>query len=102
MWSEEDVKACCKAVPKNIELTQTELLIRARAVENRAYAIFCNFADNLEIKAKTRQLYQETSIGNSMIVSPYGEVIAKVDNNKEKTLFAEIGISKCHWSRYSY
>lgn len=102
MWSEEDVKACNKAVPKNIELTLTEYLIRARAIENRAYTIFCNFADKLGIKAETGRIYKETSIGNSMIVSPYGEVVARVDNNKEKILFAEIDISKCHWSRYSY
>jgi len=102
MWAEEDVKVCCKAVPKNIELAQTEYLTRARAIENRSYAIFCNFADKLEIKAKTRRVYQETSIGNSMIVNPYGEVVAKVDNNKEKALFAEIDISKCHWSKYNY
>ncbi len=102
MWAEEDVKVCNKIVPKNIELVQTEYLTRARAIENRAYAIFCNFADKLKIKAKTGRVYQETSIGNSMIVSPYGEIVAKVDNNKEKALFAEIDISKCHWSKYNY
>ncbi len=102
MWAEEDIKASSKVVPKNIELIQTERLVKARAVENQAYAIFCNFADRLNIKAKTGRIYKETSIGNSMIVGPYGETVAKVDCNKEKGLFAEIDISKCHWSKYNY
>lgn len=102
MWAEEDIKVCSKTVPKNIELMQTEYLTRARAIENRAYAIFCNFAGKLEIKAKTKRVYQETSIGNSMVINPYGEIVAKVDNNREEVLFTEIDISKCHWSKYSY
>lgn len=102
MWSFEDINACVKMVPKNIELLQTEYLARARAIENRAYMIFCNYADNLEIQANTGRTYKETSIGNSMIVNPYGEVIARTTSNKEEVIFSEIDISKTHWAKYSY
>ena len=102
MWSEEDMRAVRKKVPKNIELIQTEYLSRARAIENRSYIIFCNFADTLTVKAKTGRQYQETSIGNSLIVNPYGEVIARSSSKKEEIIFAELDLSKSHWSKYTY
>ncbi|NMB57458.1 carbon-nitrogen hydrolase family protein [Candidatus Beckwithbacteria bacterium] len=102
MWSQEDIKSCAKIIPANIEFNQTEILTKARAIENRAYTVFCNFADSLEIKAKTGRIYQETSIGGSMIINPYGEIIAKTDNHKEQILFAELDLTKSHWSKYNY
>jgi predicted amidohydrolase len=101
MWSWEDTKSSAKkVVPKNIQFLQTEQLIKARAIENRAYAIFCNYAHLLTIKAKRK--YTETSIGNTMVVNPYGEIIAKVNNSRAQVLATEIDISKTHWSKYHY
>lgn len=102
MWSHEDIKANKKSVPKVIEFTQTELLARARAIENRCYSVFCNFAGTVNIKAKSGRTYRETSIGNSMMVNPYGEVIGKSSTNRESVLFAELDLNKCHWSKYKY
>lgn len=100
MWSQEDRNTAIKFVPADIEYKQTEYLIRARALENRCYAIFCNFAGSLVVKAKTGRIYKETSIGNSMIVDPYGEIIARSSTNKEEVLFVQIDLTKCHWSNY--
>jgi len=102
MWSIEDSHSSTKLVPHNIELIQTEILARARAIENRSYFIFCNFADQLKIRAKSNREYTETSTGNTMVINPYGEIIAKTSGNKEEILLAEIDISKCHWSKYNY
>ena len=102
MWALEDVSGHKKIVPENIEFLQTEYLSRARAVENRCYFIFCNFADNLDIIAKTGRIYKETSVGNSMIVNPYGEIIVKASNHKEEVIMAEIDLTKNNWSKYNY
>lgn len=101
MWSWEDTNTSAKKlVPRNIQLVQTEQLIKARAIENRAYSIFCNYAYEMIIKAKKE--YKETSIGNTMIINPYGETIAKVNSNRAQALLTEIDISKTHWSKYNY
>lgn len=100
MWSKEDMKACTKKVPEDIEYKQTELLVKSRAIENKCYFIFCNFAEGLTIKTKKVRAYKETSIGNSIIVNPYGEIIAKTSSNKEEIIFSDIDISRCHWAKY--
>jgi len=51
-------------------ISEFELLCRARAVENRIFLICANYTD-------TRK---KTYCGNSMIVSPFGEIIAKLEN----------------------
>lgn len=102
MWAQEDINSCSKKVPLNIEYNQTELLARARAIENRCYFVFCNFANKVQIKSKTGRVYKETSIGNSMIINPYGEVIAKADDNGEQFLFAQIDVKKTKWNKYNH
>lgn len=98
MWSREDIKANSKKTPFDIEFRKVEILTKARAVENHCYSIFCNFAGDLSIKTKTGRIYKETSIGKSMIVDPYGNVVAQASSNKEQVLFFSIDLSKCHWS----
>lgn len=100
MWSFEDIKACIRYVPHNLEMIQTESLAKARAIENMAYTLFCNYGANVALKAKTGRIYKETSIGNTMVINPYSEVIARTSTNKEEALFAEIDMAKCHWARY--
>jgi len=100
LWSEEDMKAARKKVPNNIEKIQTEVLVRARSLESKAYTIFCNYAGQVNIVAKSGRNYGETSIGNTMIVNPYGEIISKVSDNREQLLMVELDLSKCHWANY--
>ena len=100
LWSEEDKKAETKKTITTIEHTQTELLVRARALENKAFMIFCNHAGQFNIKARTKRAYPETSIGNTMIVNPYGQIIARASGNSQQHVFSEINLSKCHWAKY--
>lgn len=100
MWSFEDINASVKYVPNDLELIQTENLIKARAIENKCYALFCNFGSKIVIKAKTGRKYTEHSIGNTMLINPYGQLISRVNTNKEESLFQEIDINKCHWAKY--
>ena len=100
MWSQEDRKACVKNTPINIGQLTTETLVKARAMENRCYAVFCNFGGKITIRSKTGRLYPETSIGNSMVVNPYGEIIAKTTTTGQEILFCKINKSRCHWSKY--
>lgn len=100
MWAQEDRKIYVKNTPVNIERLQVETLMKARAVENRCYTVFCNFGGHLSIQTKTRRIYHEASIGNSMIVNPYGEIIAKVTTTNQETISCNINKSKCHWSKY--
>ncbi len=102
MWAQEDIRGHKKNVPENIEFLQTEILSKARAIENRSYFIFCNFANKLNVLAKSGRVYRETSIGNSMVVDPYGNIISKASTNKEEILFCEINIAKTNWSKYNY
>jgi predicted amidohydrolase len=100
MWSKEDVKAAKKKVVTNLEINQTEVLAKARALENRAYFVFCNYGGGVEIKARSGRFYEENSVGNSMVVSPYGEIIAKAMGENEEVLMVEIDLAKCHWADY--
>jgi len=95
MWAKEDSRASKKMVPERIEDLQTEVLSRARALENRAYFAFCNFGGKLVIKAKTGREYRETSIGNSLVADPFGQVVAKTSLNRQEVLFCEIDLAKC-------
>jgi len=102
MWTHEDNNDCLKTVPYNIQQLQVEHLSRSRALENRAFFIFCNFGGQFVIKLKNGKEYPETSIGQTMIVNPYGEIVSKVNTNKEEIIFSEIDLSKCHWSKNNY
>lgn len=102
MWSLEDTNERTKKVPQNIQLLQTEYLSRARAIENKAFVVFCNHGGKTIVKAKTGRIYPETSIGNTMVVNPYGEIVAMAGTNKERIVFSEIDLSEAHWSQYNY
>ncbi len=101
MWSKEDTQTSAKKlVPENIQFTQTEVLCRARSLENRAFTIFCNYGYRQIIK--TKRDYKITSIGNTMVINPFGEVISKVDHNREQVLLTEFDLSKTSWSKYNH
>ena len=56
-----------------------ETLLRARAIENQAYVIAVNNASA-----------DGTYIGNSQVIAPDGEIIAKAEAKKEQVVSAEI------------
>lgn len=90
LWSEEDRFVYRKYVPPYIEKTTVEVLSKARSLENQAYFIFVNYAGRIVTKASTGRRYVTTSIGNSMVVNPFGEIIAKTSTNKEEFLLVDI------------
>ena len=102
LWSQEDKNNCRKNVPEILEFTQTEVLARSRALENQAYFIFCNYADKQIVETKSGRRFKFRSIGHSMIVDPYGHIVAKASSNQEQVIFNEFDISKCHWAKYRY
>lgn len=60
-----------------------EILLRARAIENQTYVLAPNqFGD-----ASGTNCY-----GNSMIIDPWGTVIARASNNQEEIIYAEINL----------
>ena len=56
-----------------------ETLLRARAIENQAYVIAVNNVSD-----------DGTYVGNSQVIAPDGECIAKANAGKEQVIFAEI------------
>lgn len=62
-----------------------EILLKARAIENQAYVIACN-----QWGAHNSRL---TSYGHSMVIDPWGEVIADAGEG-EKIIYAEIDIER--------
>jgi len=63
-------------------ISEFELLCRARAVENRSFLICSNYTDTKK----------KTYCGNSLIVSPFGEIITKL-GNEEGYVLGEIDFS---------
>jgi omega-amidase len=57
-------------------------LLVARAIENQAYVIWVNRVGN-----DNKNIYHT---GNSMVVDPYGKIIAMADSGKEKILQVEL------------
>lgn len=62
-----------------------EVLLRARAVENLSYVIAPN-----QIGSDARGI---VSYGNSMIVDPWGKILARASDDKEEIIYADISIS---------
>jgi len=69
-----------------------ELLLRARAVDSRCYIVGCSTATNYDMEYK--------SYGHSMIVSPMGEVLSKLDD-KEDIIDKDIYPSKSEYMKES-
>lgn len=61
-----------------------EILLRARAIENQCYIIAPNQVGKNTHGAK--------NYGNSMIIDPWGNVLAKASPNKEETIYATIDL----------
>lgn len=68
-----------------------ESLLRARAIENLSYVL----APNL-VGADARGM---VAYGNSMVVSPWGEIIARASGDKEEIVFADIDVQEVQKAR---
>jgi predicted amidohydrolase len=68
-----------------------ETLLRARAIENLAYVLAPN---QVGTDARGMQAY-----GNSMIISPWGEIIARGSGGKQETIFGEISLEEVKKAR---
>ena len=61
-----------------------EVLLRARAIENGVYIVACN---------QIGEKYNMTAYGHSMVIDPWGKVIAKAED-KPGVLMAEINLRR--------
>lgn len=63
-----------------------EVLLRARAIENQAFVIAPN-----QVGPGARDI---STYGNSMIIDPWGEILARGSDKKEEVIVAEIDLDK--------
>jgi deaminated glutathione amidase len=68
-----------------------EVLLRARAIENQCYVLAPN-----QVGRDSRGI---ATHGHSMVVSPWGEVLAKGSPEKEEVVFADIFLSEIEKSQ---
>ncbi|MDP2652452.1 MAG: carbon-nitrogen hydrolase family protein [Candidatus Omnitrophota bacterium] len=68
-----------------------EILLRARAIENLCYVLAPN-----QVGADHRGV---VSYGNSMIVSPWGEVLARASGDREQVIYADVDSAVIKQSR---
>lgn len=84
MYKKQGVEVLCipSAFTKKTGQAHWEVLLRARAIENRCYVLAPNQigGDGTVVEA----------YGHSMIINPWGEIIAKAKKNKEDIIYAEL------------
>lgn len=68
-----------------------EVLLRARAIENLSYVLAPN-----QVGSDFRGV---ASYGNSMIVSPWGEVIARASGDKQEIIYGDISVDQVTQAR---
>jgi deaminated glutathione amidase len=68
-----------------------EALLRARAIENLSYVLAPN---QIGTDARGMQAY-----GHSMIISPWGEIIARAGGSAQEIIFGEINMEEVHKAR---
>jgi predicted amidohydrolase len=72
-----------------------ELLLRARAVENLSYVIAAaQWGEHLDAKDQRRECY-----GRSMIVDPWGEILAEAPEEGDALLLADLDGERLRWAR---
>ncbi len=68
-----------------------EPLVRARAIENLSYVLAPN-----QVGVGARGI---EAFGNSMIVSPWGEILARGSDNKEEVIFGDLDMGEVYAAR---
>ena len=63
-----------------------EILARARAIENLCYVVGPN-----QVGTDERGI---TAYGNSLIISPWGEILARGSDTREEILYADISLAE--------
>ena len=63
-----------------------EVLLRARAIENQCYVLAPN-----QVGQDGRGV---ATHGHSMVISPWGEVLARASSDKEEIIYAEISLEE--------
>jgi deaminated glutathione amidase len=79
------VSASWAAGPGKVE--QWELLVRARAIDATSFVLACGQAEPAAVAGSA-----PTGVGHSMVVSPYGEVIARL-GTEEDTLIVDLDLA---------
>ena len=86
------VSASWGAGPGKVE--QWELLVRARAIDSTTYVIACDQA----VPPGGTTGTAPTGVGHSMVVSPYGQVVGRLDDS-EDLLVLDIDLSEIDTAR---
>ena len=86
-----DVLCVPSAFTKETGRAHWEVLLRARAIENLSYVLAPNQAGKDPSGVE--------SFGHSMVVSPWGEVIARASANKEEIIFADLNYNEIKKAR---
>ncbi len=83
----------CNSI-NTIALDQCSLHDPARAFENNVFLATANKITPLILSEQSEENFEETDIGagRSQIVSPEGKVLAKINNNEEGFVFADIDL----------
>lgn len=71
-----------------------EVLVRARAIENLTYVLAANQTGEHE--------NGRTTYGHSMIVSPWGDILAECKNNQSDVIYADINLNKMEETRNKF
>lgn len=88
------VSASWAAGPGKVE--QWELLVRARAVDTTGFVLACGQADPAVLGVVAGSA--PTGVGHSMVVSPYGEVLARLGAG-EDTLIVDLDLAAARAAR---
>ncbi len=90
MWSNEDDAAYPHAVPKGFEASRPHHLGVARAIESGCYVVYCNWAGKEVVQPRPGMTLRLTSTGNSMVVDPFGRIIARAKSTNDEALLVTL------------
>jgi predicted amidohydrolase len=77
-----DILCVPSAFTKTTGKAHWEILLRSRAIENRCYVLAPNQAG--------KDARGVASYGNSMIIDPWGEIMARASGNREEVIWADV------------
>ena len=86
-----DILAVPSCFTKKTGEAHWEALLRARAIENLSYVLAPN---QVGMDARGMEAY-----GNSMIISPWGEILAQGSCGSEEIIFGEVRMEEIHRAR---
>ncbi len=93
-WSREGQNTLRKKVPRTYIYNEPVKNGISRALEFASFYAFVNYAKVYTLKLKSGKEYKFNSIGQSFLISPYGDVILKSVDNDTSILFYELNFKK--------